>query len=134
MIGVMRFGKKGNLSPRYVGPYKILKSIGKVAYELEFPAKLVAMHPVFHISLLKKCVDDPASILPIESVAVKNSLYYEDVPVEILDYQVRRLRNKEVALVKVLWRSQSIEGATWEAEATMKTKYPYLFPSDSTPA
>ena len=102
MIGVMRFGKKGNLSPRYVGPYKILKSIGKVAYELEFPAKLVAMHPVFHISLLKKCVGDPASILPIESVAVKNSLYYEDVPVEILNRQVRRLRNKEVASVKVL--------------------------------
>ena len=64
---------------------------------------------------------------------MKDSLSYEDVPVEILDRQVRRLRNKEVASVKVLWRSQSVEGATWEAEAAMKVKYPYLFPSDCTP-
>ena len=116
MKGVMRFGKKGKLSPRYVGPYRILKRIGKVAYELELPADLAAVHPVFHISLLKKCVGDPASIVPLESVVVKDSLSYEDVPVEILDRQVRRLRNKEVASVKVLWRSQSVEGATWEAE------------------
>ncbi|WMV46395.1 hypothetical protein MTR67_052785 [Solanum verrucosum] len=134
MKGVMRFGKKGKLSPRYVGPYRILKRIGKVAYELELPADLAAVHPVFHISLLKKCVGDPASIVPLESVAVKDSLSYEDVPVEILDRQVRRLRNKEVASVKVLWRSQSVEGATWEAEAAMKSKYPHLFPSDPIPA
>ena len=81
-----------------------------------------------------KCVADPTSIVPLESVAVKDSLFYKDVPVEILDRQVRRLRNKEVAYVKVLWRSQSVEGATWEAETAMKAKYPYLFPFDSTPA
>ncbi|WMV51122.1 hypothetical protein MTR67_044507 [Solanum verrucosum] len=121
MKGVMRFGKKGKLSPKYVGPYRILKRIGKVAYELELSADLAAVHPVFHISLLKKCVGDPASIVPLESVAVKDSLSYEDVPVEILDRQVRRLRNKEVASVKVLWRSQTVEGATWEAEAAMKS-------------
>ncbi|WMV46812.1 hypothetical protein MTR67_040197, partial [Solanum verrucosum] len=96
---VMRFGKKGKLSPRYIGPYKILKMIGKVAYELELLAELAAVHLVFHISLLKKCVGDPASI-------------------------VRRLRNKEVVLVKVLWRSQYIEEATWEAEAAMKANPP----------
>ncbi|WMV59459.1 hypothetical protein MTR67_052844 [Solanum verrucosum] len=134
MKGVMRFGKKGKLSPRYVGPYRILKRIGKVAYELELPADLAVVYPVFHISLLKKCVGDPASIVPLESVAVKDSLSYEDVPVEILDRQVRRLRNKEIASVKVLWRSQSVEGATWEAEVAMKSKYPHLFPSDSIPA
>ena len=77
------------------------------------PAELAAVHSVFHISLLKKCVGDPASIVSLESVVVKDSLSYEDVPVEILDHQVRRLRNKEVASVKVLWRSQSIEGAIW---------------------
>ena len=124
MKGVMRFGKQGKLSPRYVGPYKILKRIGKVAYELELPAKLEAVHSIFDISLLKKWVGDPASIVPLESVAVKDSLSYEDVPVEILDRQVKRLTNKEVASVKVVWRSQSVEGATWEAEAAMKTKYP----------
>ena len=70
------------------------------------PAELAPVHPAFHIPLFKKCMGDPASVVPLESVAVKDSLSYEDVPVEILDCQVRRLTNKEVALVKVLWRSQ----------------------------
>ncbi|XP_069146104.1 uncharacterized protein [Solanum lycopersicum] len=120
---VMKFGKKWKLSTRYVGPYKILKRVGKVAYELELPAELAALHPVKHISLLKKCVDDPASVVPLESVALKDSLSYEDVPVEILERQVRRLRNKEVSSVKVLWRIKSIEGATWQAEIAMKAKF-----------
>ncbi|XP_069154585.1 uncharacterized protein [Solanum lycopersicum] len=124
--------KEEKLSPSYVGPYKILKKIGKDAYELELPTKLAALHPVFYISLLKKCVGDPASTVPLASVAVKDSLSYEDVPVEILELQVKRLRNKEVASVKVLWRSQSVKGAI--AKAAMKAMYPYLFPSDSTPA
>ncbi|WMV19000.1 hypothetical protein MTR67_012385 [Solanum verrucosum] len=113
-----------------IGPYKILKRVGNVAYELELPVELAAVHPVFHISLLKKCVGDPASIVPLENVAVKDSLNYEEVSCEILDRQVRRLRNKEVASVKVLWRSQSIEGATWETEAAMKAKYHHFFPSN----
>ena len=90
MKGVMRFGKKGKISPRYVVLYKILNRIVKVAYELELPAKLAALHSVFHISLLKKCVGVPASLVPLESVAVKDSLSYEDVSVEILVRQVRR--------------------------------------------
>ena len=85
MKGVMKFGKKWKLSPRYVGPYKIMKRVGNVIYELEFPAELAAVHPVFHISLLKKCVDDPTSIVLLESVAVKDSISYKDVPVEIID-------------------------------------------------
>ena len=105
-----------------------------MAYELELTAELAAVHPVFHISLLKKCLGDPASVMPLESVAVKDSLSYEYVPLEILDLQVRRLRTKEVTSVKVLWRSRSVEGATWEVEAATKSKYPYPFPSDSTPA
>ena len=84
-------------------------------YELEFPTELAAVHPVIHISLLKKCVGDLASVVSLESMAVKDSLSYEDVQVEILDLHVRRLRNNEVASVKVLWRSQSVEGSTWEA-------------------
>ena len=115
-------------------PLQDLEKVGKVAYELELPTELAAVYPLLHISLLKKCAGDPASIVPLESMAVKDSLSYENVPVKILDRQVRRLRNKEVTSVKVLWRSQSVEGATWEAEAAMKAKYPYLFPFDSTPA
>ena len=75
----MRFGKKGKLSPRYVGPYRILKRVGKVAYELQLPTELAAVHSVFHISLLKKCMGDPTSIVPLESVDVKDSLTYEEV-------------------------------------------------------
>ena len=85
MKGVMRFGKKGKLSPGYAVPYKILKRFDKVTYELELPAELAAVHPVFHISLFMKCVGNPAFIVPLESVAVKDSLSYEDVPVENLD-------------------------------------------------
>ncbi|XP_049359572.1 uncharacterized protein LOC125824261 [Solanum verrucosum] len=130
MKGILRFGNKGKLNPRYVGPYRILKRIVNVAYTLELPAQLAAINPIFHISLLKKYVVDLASIVPLKSVIVKDSLTYEEVPVEILDHQVCRLRNKEVVSVNVLWRSQSVEGDTWEEEAVMKAKYPHLFPSD----
>ncbi|WMV09629.1 hypothetical protein MTR67_003014 [Solanum verrucosum] len=100
MKGVMRFGKKVKVSPRYVGPYKILKRIGKVAYELELPTELAAVHPVFHISLLKKCVGDPTSIVPLESVVVKDSLTSEEVPIEILDRQNIKRRKKSRTLVQ----------------------------------
>ena len=132
MKGVKRFGKKEKISHIYVGPYKILKRIGKVAYELELQAELAAVHSAFHISLLKKCVGDPTFIMPLESVALKDSLSYEDVLVEILDRQVRSFKNIKVDSIKVLWRSQTVERATWEAEATMKARYPHLFPSDPT--
>ena len=90
----MRFGKKGKIILIYIVPYKILKRISKREYVSEFPAELAVVHPVYHISVLKKCVGDPASIVPLESVAVKDSLSYEDLPVEILECKVRRLRNK----------------------------------------
>ncbi|WMV25871.1 hypothetical protein MTR67_019256 [Solanum verrucosum] len=71
MKGFMRFGKKGKLSPRYIGPYRIAKRIGNVAYELELPHELVAVHPLFHISMLKKCIGSPSLILPTESIRIK---------------------------------------------------------------
>ena len=101
--GVKRFGKKGKLSPQYVGPFIILCHLGKVAYELELPLDLASVYPVFHVSLLKKCIGDPTVVVPIQSVDIQNSLFYEEILVEILDYQTRRMRNKEVPLVQVLW-------------------------------
>ncbi|WMV29848.1 hypothetical protein MTR67_023233, partial [Solanum verrucosum] len=115
MKGVMRFGKKGKLSPQYVGPYQILKRVGKVAYEVDLPNALVLVHPVFHVSMLKKCIGDPVSILPLEGLGVDENLSNEEVSVEISDRQVKKLRNNEVASVKVLWRNHLVEGATWEA-------------------
>ncbi|WMV41034.1 hypothetical protein MTR67_034419 [Solanum verrucosum] len=87
------------------------------------------MHLVFHVSMLKKCVGDLTSIVPLESLGVKDNLSYEEVTVDILDRQVKKLRNIEDDSVNVLWRNQYVEGATWEAEADMMSRYPSIFPS-----
>ncbi|WMV50062.1 hypothetical protein MTR67_043447, partial [Solanum verrucosum] len=134
MKSVMRFGKKWNFSPQYVGPYQILRRVGKVAHELDLPSDLASVHPIFQVSLFKKCVVDPTSIVPLEDLGVKENISYEKVPVEILDRQVMKLRNKEVASVKVLWRNQLVEGSTWEAKDDMIFRYPHLFPSVPTQA
>ncbi|XP_049394743.1 uncharacterized protein LOC125859043 [Solanum stenotomum] len=133
MKGVMRFVKKEKLSHQYVGPYQILKYVGNVAYELDLPSELAPVHPVFHVSILRKCIGDLVSILPLEGLGVDENLSYKEVPVEILDRQVGKLMNKEVVSVKVLWRNHLVEGATWEAKANMKSRYPYLFPFTPTP-
>ncbi|WMV59097.1 hypothetical protein MTR67_052482 [Solanum verrucosum] len=125
----MRFGKKGKLSPRYIGPYRISKMIGNIVYELELPQELAVVHPVFHISMLKKCIGDPSLIIPNESIGIKDSLSYEEILVQILDRQVRKLRTKEVASVKVLWGNQFVGEATWEAEEDMNKRYPHIFES-----
>ncbi|WMV46862.1 hypothetical protein MTR67_040247 [Solanum verrucosum] len=88
MKGVMRFVKRVKLSSRYVGPHKILRCFGKIAYELDLSSNLALVHPVFHVSLLKKFIGDPTSIVPLERVSVNESLSYEEVPVQILDCQV----------------------------------------------
>ncbi|KAF3622611.1 putative membrane-bound transcription factor site-2 protease-like [Capsicum annuum] len=123
----MLFGNKGKLSHRYIGPYQILRRIDGVAYELEFPASLGSVHPAFHISMLKKCIGDYSLVLPVEEIKVSDSLSYEEESVEILDCQVRKLRSKEIASVKVLWRKQKIEEATWESEDDIRARYPNLF-------
>ena len=102
--GVMRFGKKGKLRPRYIGPYIIFKRVGNIAYELELPQELALVYPVFYISMLKKCMGDPSLIIPTEDIRIKDSLSYEEIPVHILDFQVCKFRTKEVSYVKVLWR------------------------------
>ncbi|WMV32722.1 hypothetical protein MTR67_026107 [Solanum verrucosum] len=127
MKGVMRFGKKKMLSPRYIGPYKIIRRVGQVAYELELPQELSAVHPVFHVSMLRKCVGDPSYITPIKDVQLTGDLTYEEVPISILDRHVKNLRNKEIALLKVFCKNQQVEKVIWEAEEAMKSKYPYLF-------
>ncbi|WMV50288.1 hypothetical protein MTR67_043673 [Solanum verrucosum] len=85
MNGVMRFGKKGKLSPRYILPYRISKMIGNVAYELELPQELEVVHPMLHISISKKCMDDPSLIITTEAIGIKDKLSYEEIPVQILD-------------------------------------------------
>ncbi|XP_070002862.1 uncharacterized protein [Nicotiana sylvestris] len=127
MKGVMHFGKKGKLSSRYIGPYIILQRIRQVAYELELPSKLEFVHPVFHVSMLRRCIGDPSRVFPIKYIQVTEDLSYEEVLMAILDQQVRKMRTKDVASVKVLWRNKNMEEMIWEAEEEMKYKYPYLF-------
>ncbi|WMV09830.1 hypothetical protein MTR67_003215 [Solanum verrucosum] len=127
--GVLRFGKKGKLSPWYIGPYRISKRVDKVAYELELSLKLAAVHLVFHVSMLKKCLSDPSLIVPTENIGIKDSLSYEKVTIQILDRQVHKLRTEEVVSAKVLWRNQYSKEATWEAEEDMKMRHQHLFRS-----
>ncbi|KAL5549931.1 hypothetical protein UlMin_000107 [Ulmus minor] len=126
MKGVMRFGKKGKLSPRYIGPFEILERIGKVAYRLALPPNLSSVHNVFHVSMLKKYVQDPSHVLEHEPIEVHEDLTYEEKPVQILDRKEKALRNKVIPLVKVLWRNHKIEEATWEREDEMREKYPIV--------
>ena len=109
MKGIMRFGKKGKLSPRYVGPYRIIQRIGQVACKLELPPEMSLVHPVFHVSMLKKVVGDLSAIVSVETVEVSNELSYEEILVAIIYRHVRKLRNKQIASVKVLWRNQQVE-------------------------
>ena len=127
MKGVVIYGKKRNFSPPYVGPIKSCKRVVKVAYKLKLPSKLTSVHPVFHVSMLKKCIGDPQSILPIEGLGFKDNLSNEEFPVQIIHRQVNKLKNKEMVSAKVLWKNHLVEGATWEAEADMKSCYPHLF-------
>ncbi|KAL5578280.1 hypothetical protein UlMin_019979 [Ulmus minor] len=127
MKGVMRFGKKGKLSPRFIGPFEILERIGKVAYKLALPPELSSVHNVFHVSMLKKYVSDPSHVLEHEPIQVNEDLTYEEKPVQILDRKDKTLRNKVIPLVKVLWRNHKIEEATWEREDDMRNSYPELF-------
>ncbi|XP_070017273.1 uncharacterized protein [Nicotiana sylvestris] len=123
----MQFGKKGKLSPRYIELYKIIQRIGQVVYRLELPPEMSLVHPMFHVSMLKKVVGDPNLIVSFMSIEVNEELSYEEILIAILDKQVRTLRNTEIACMKVLWRNQYVEEATWEAGEEMKRKYPHLF-------
>src|SRR5262249_54492921 len=109
MKGVVRFGKRGKLNPRYIGPFEILERVGNVSYQLALPPHLSYVHPVFHISMLRKYIPDPSHVLQAPNVEIAEDLSYEETPVAILDRQIRKLRNKEILMIKVQWQNQRIE-------------------------
>jgi hypothetical protein len=125
--GVFRFGKRGKLNPRYVGPFEILDRVGAVAYRLALPPTAHPVHNVFHISLLRKYVSDPSHVLSYEDIEVQPTGTYEEEPIRILERRMKQLRTKEVPLVKVLWAKHGTEAMTWETEAEMLEKFPHLF-------
>ena len=133
MKGVMRFGKRGKLSPRYIGPFEVLKRVGEVAYELALHPGLSGVHPVFHVSMLKRYHGNGSYIIRWDSVLLDENLSYEEELVVILDREVRKLRSREIASIKVQWKNRPIEESTWEKEADMQEKYPHLFTNSVTP-
>nr|GEY68037.1 putative reverse transcriptase domain-containing protein [Tanacetum cinerariifolium] len=125
--GVVRFGKRGKLNPRYVGPFKVLAKVGKVAYKLELPQELSRVHHTFHVSNLKKCYSDEPLVMPLEGVHIDDTLQFVEEPVEIMEREIKRLKRSRIPLVKVRWNSRPGPEFTWEREDSFKKKYPHLF-------
>ena len=124
---VMRFGRNGKLSPRFIGSYEVIEKVGPVAYKLALPQELEKIHNVFHVSMLRRYRSDPSHVVSSETIELRPDLTYEEEPVEILAQEVKELRNKRIPLVKVLWRNHKTEEATWEGEEVMQHQYPQLF-------
>ena len=123
----MRFGKKGKLSLRFIGPYEVIKKVGPLAYRLALPLELEKIHSVFHVSMLRRYRSDPSHVVSTETIELRLDLTYDEESVEILACEVKELKNNKIPLVKVLWRNHKTEEATWESEETMWQQYPQLF-------
>ncbi|GJZ60618.1 putative reverse transcriptase domain-containing protein [Tanacetum coccineum] len=125
--GVVHFGKKGKLAPRYVGPFEILERIGLVAYRLRLPEELNSVHDTFHVSNLKKCLGNANLHVPLNEIKIDKTLRFVEEPVEIMDREIKSLKRSRIPLVKVRWNSKRGPEFTWEREDYMKSKYPHLF-------
>ena len=128
--GMRRFGIKGKLAPRYIGPFEIIARRGEVAYQLALPEKLSNVHSVFHVSQLKKCFkrpEDEAQKASLEDIEVQDDLTYEEYPIKILDEKSRVTRRKVVKFCKVQWSHHTEDEATWGLEDDLKEEFPHLF-------
>nr|GEX12537.1 putative reverse transcriptase domain, ribonuclease H-like domain, aspartic peptidase domain protein [Tanacetum cinerariifolium] len=125
--GVVHFSKRGKLNSRYVRPFKVLKKVGAVAYKLELPQELSRIHNIFHVSNLKKCYSDDPLVVPLEGLELDDKLHFVEEPVEVMDREVKQLRQSCVPIVKVRWNSRRGPEFTWEREDQFRKKYPHLF-------
>nr|GFA02836.1 putative reverse transcriptase domain-containing protein [Tanacetum cinerariifolium] len=125
--GVVRFGKRGKLNPRYVKPFKVLAKVRKVAYKLELPQEFSRVHHTFYVSNLKKCYSDEPLVMPSEGVHIDDTLQFVEEPFEIMEREIKRLKRSRIPLVKVCWNSRRGPEFTWEREDSFKKKYPHLF-------
>ena len=129
---VVRFGKRGKLSPRFIGPFEILERVGTVAYRFSFSPSMSGVYEVFHVSMLRRYMSDPDHVVDWGEIEVDTDGTFEEGPVCILDSWDQVLRRKTVRLVRVLWRHRGVEESTWERKDTMRATYPFLFRDEGT--
>jgi len=127
VTGVERALKSKKLTPRFIGPYQISERIGTTSYRVGLPPHLSNLHDVFQVSQLRKYVSDPSHVIPRDDVQVRDNLTVETLPVTIEGREVKKLRGKEIPLVKVVWGGATGESLTWELESKMLESYPGLF-------
>ncbi|GJW38112.1 putative reverse transcriptase domain-containing protein [Tanacetum coccineum] len=125
--GVIRFGKKGKLAPRFVGPFEIVEKVGPMAYRLDLLEELNSVHDTFHVSNPKKCLADPTLQVPLDEIRVDAKLNFVEEPVEILEREFKKLKRSKIVIVKVRWNSKRGPEFTWEREDQIKLKYPHFF-------
>jgi hypothetical protein len=123
MKSVKRFGVKGNLSPRYIGPFPILEKCGKVAYKLELPPSLAGVHDIFHVSQLKMCLKAPVYVV-LREVAPLEDLAYPEHPIKILDQKSHVTRRKMIKFYKIQWSNKTVEEATWKSQDFLRSRHP----------
>ena len=130
--GVVRFGKREKLSPRFIGPFEILERIGTVAYRLVLLPSMLGVHKVFHVSMLRRYTPYPAHVVDWGEIEVDTDGTFEEGPVCIVCSRDQVLRRKTVRLLRVLWRHCGVEESTWEREDPMRATYPFLFRDEGT--
>ncbi|XP_059639326.1 uncharacterized protein LOC132281662 [Cornus florida] len=124
----MRFGrKKGKLTPRFIRPFEIIERIGEMAYRLALPPRLSAVHDIFNVSMLRRCLRDETQAINCTEVQIRPNITYVETPIRIVDSMVKQLRRAEIPLVKVQWNHQDEREVTGELESEIKGKYPHLF-------
>ena len=122
--GVQRFGVRGKLAPRYIGPYLIVEQCGPVVYRVQLPPSLAAIHDIFHVSQLKKCLRVPTEAVSTTDIHLEPDLSYEEQPIKILNQKERATRNRALKFFKIQWSNHTENEATWEGEAYLQKKYP----------
>ncbi|XP_071708539.1 uncharacterized protein [Rutidosis leptorrhynchoides] len=125
------FWKASEVNPRYVGPFEITDRIGPVAYCLKLPQELNTVHDTFHVSNLKKCLAEGDKVIPLEEIRIDDQLHFVEEPVEIMDHEVKKLKQSKIPIVRVPWNARHGPEFTWEREDQMNQKYPHLFPNDA---